>query len=158
MRRAETGDMEDNGNDIGSRCVVQYAGVQTRASPCVSELCSSKIAPHNVPRSGSPCRVERRQGSTHRSAMNMCDATPYISSYGMTRISSLECSLQWCMKHWNIPRTRACCPLHAHLAVAEAAIRSLNHGGCDPLWSPLLGWQCPECSCLNHSEVRWCDM
>jgi hypothetical protein len=87
------------------------------------------------------------------------DTVPSFTCFANTPIISLAASLEWGMKHWPLPRsTRACCPWHATLGVCKTLLRYSVARECAALWSPLNGWQCSECLCLNHSATPRCDM
>lgn len=86
-------------------------------------------------------------------------ATPMVSAFALTQAMSFNLSLEWAMKHWNLPRVQGtCCPFHAYLFVARQVLKFEASSECSPLWSALTGWQCHQCSCLNHEERTVCDM
>jgi len=90
---------------------------------------------------------------------NWQQADPIATCFRLTSPLSISLSLQWAMKHWNLPRIGgSCCPWHTALLMAKRALDLERGSCCDPLWSGLLGWQCPECSSMNHEEVLRCDM
>lgn len=87
------------------------------------------------------------------------NAAPILSSFVITPPLSVSLSLQWAMKHWNMPRIAgSCCPWHTAVFVAKTALDNVANDPCDPLWCCLGDWQCAECCCLNHNEVMKCDM
>jgi len=81
-----------------------------------------------------------------------------LSCFEVTTEDSMRCSLEWVMKHWNPVRGNSCCPFHSHIRIAKACFHSMVKEACIPLWSPLTGWQCVGCLCLNHEESRSCDL
>lgn len=46
-------------------------------------------------------------------------------------------------------RGRGCCSWHVQLAVATKALMAMSEEPCWKKFSPLLGWQCAGCQCLN---------
>lgn len=111
---------------------------------------------------GSASSISSRGGSVDQSYYNpnhLFNADPIVSCYKITPAMTVQLSLQWSMKHWNLPRIPgSCCPWHTALVVAKTSIDDLIDTDCEPLWSSLTGWQCVECTSLNHSQVKLCDM
>lgn len=86
-------------------------------------------------------------------------ADPFVSAFRLTEAMSFNLTLEWAIKHWNLPRTPGtCCPFHFYVFVARQVLKFESGSVCDPLWSALTGWQCSTCSCLNHADRAVCDM
>lgn len=84
---------------------------------------------------------------------------PMVSVFAPVSEETLSLSLEWAMKHWNVPRIPGmCCPWHTVVSVAKKVLKYEVTSQCDPLWSPLTGWQCQHCTGLNHQENHRCDM
>lgn len=92
-------------------------------------------------------------------ALVAAGADPFVSAFQLTEAVSFNLTLEWAIKHWNLPRTPGtCCPFHFHVFVARQVLKYESRSVCDPLWSALTGWQCSTCSCLNHADRAVCDM
>jgi len=106
-----------------------------------------------------PCQSLKLLNGPSLCSQKVCTGKPVVSSFTTTNTVSLRSSLEWAMKHWHLPQSRdACCPWHGAVAVAKMVLENSATSECCPLWSPLLGWQCNECTCLNHSGKSKCDM
>merc|ERR1712224_112601 len=52
-----------------------------------------------------------------------------------------------------------CCPHHYVIQFALRTLARETRSRCNPLWSPFLGWQCPNCTVINHpSSTERCHM
>jgi hypothetical protein len=82
-----------------------------------------------------------------------------VSSFMPTPAQSCANSIRWIISHWNPPREstgQECCPLHAQIKLARQLLSVMSKRQCNPLWSPLAGWQCPECACVNGPDADEC--
>eukprot|EP00747_Dinoflagellata_sp_TGD_P048643 gnl/TRDRNA2_/TRDRNA2_145727_c0_seq1.p1 gnl/TRDRNA2_/TRDRNA2_145727_c0~~gnl/TRDRNA2_/TRDRNA2_145727_c0_seq1.p1 ORF type:complete len:698 (-),score=81.32 gnl/TRDRNA2_/TRDRNA2_145727_c0_seq1:89-2182(-) len=86
---------------------------------------------------------------------------PMVSSFDETPAHIRAMTLLWAMKHWNIKRRMSrCCPWHTVLAEAKMLMKDIvkEKRNCEPTWSPLLGWQCRQCSCMISESTLQCSM
>jgi len=85
-------------------------------------------------------------------------AEPLISHFAPTSPSSATVSLLCVMVHWNLPRLPGyCCPFHMAVTTAKLLLRRVYKQHCNPLWSPLTGWQCSHCTCMNRDGKEVCE-
>jgi hypothetical protein len=85
-------------------------------------------------------------------------AEPLISHFAPTSALSATVSLLCVMVHWNLPRlTGYCCPFHMAVSTAKLLLRRVDKQHCNPLWSPLTGWQCSHCTCMNRDGKEVCE-
>merc|ERR1712032_193911 len=83
---------------------------------------------------------------------------PLISHYAPTSALSATVSLLCVMVHWNPPRLPGCCcPFHMAVTVAKLLLKRVSKQHCNPLWSPLTGWQCSHCTCMNREAKELCE-
>merc|ERR1712032_1184599 len=83
---------------------------------------------------------------------------PLISHYAPTSALGAAISLLCVMVHWNLPRLPGCCcPFHMAVTAATLLLRRLSKQACNPLWSPLTGWQCSHCTCMNREGKEACE-
>merc|ERR1711933_55854 len=85
-------------------------------------------------------------------------AEPLISHFAPTSAWSAAVSLLCVMVTWNLPRLPGyCCPFHMAVATAKLLLRRVFQQHCNPLWSPLTGWQCSHCTCMNRDGKEVCE-
>jgi len=151
----------------------------------VCKSCSSARPPrpHAAPRPGPPSSVRsggsrRSRGMRQITSSNLsmgqaissaassaswesrpgiC-AEPLISHFAPTSAWSAAVSLLCVMVTWNLPRLPGyCCPFHMAVATAKLLLRRVSKQHCNPLWSPLTGWQCSHCTCMNRDGKEVCE-
>jgi len=143
---------------------VQIDSAWRTCSPAPSESSHAQRPPRmpGTPTSPTPSDCSRKSDRSRRhkqrSGAITLTSVPTLSSFISTPPASIRCSLEWIMKHWNPVKLNSCCPFHAFCAIAKLCIHHLIKEECIPLWSPLTGWQCNECFCLNHGESGQCDL
>jgi len=146
---------------------------------CSSARPSRRAAPRSRPassvRSGGSRRKSRmRQAPSSNQSMDqetsgdasstswqnrpaIC-AEPLLSHFAPTSAWSAAVSLLRVLVAWNLPRLPGyCCPFHMAVNTAKLLLGCLYRHRCNPLWSPLTGWQCSHCTCMNRDVKEVCE-
>lgn len=131
-------------------------------------LVVSSLEHHNAPSACNSTNVTPSRSSPANSSNASLERGANASCVGNGRSlawpvnpsnTSLALSLEWTLKHWNMPlMPDSCCPFHSMIRVALAVMRHHAASACEPEWKTLSGWQCASCRCWNHWSVTRCDM
>eukprot|EP00747_Dinoflagellata_sp_TGD_P112555 gnl/TRDRNA2_/TRDRNA2_171503_c0_seq1.p1 gnl/TRDRNA2_/TRDRNA2_171503_c0~~gnl/TRDRNA2_/TRDRNA2_171503_c0_seq1.p1 ORF type:complete len:595 (+),score=53.57 gnl/TRDRNA2_/TRDRNA2_171503_c0_seq1:106-1785(+) len=159
---------------VAVQTTCQYdIAIETREEGTQTESARRSQLPPTIPGGSMPSLAARRTSRSSSSSSRSGrlgharplqgvapTSEPMITSFAETPLEICSMTFLWAMKHWNVPRQPStCCPFHTVLRVAKRAMKQIDERKrtCEPIWSPLLSWQCTKCSCLQ-TDVQYCSM
>lgn len=106
-------------------------------------------------------RKSRKRSSRHaqKPSLEVDESNAHISIFEVTSAHTCIQSAMWLIKHWNLPKShKTCCPFHAAVRLFISLLETMITDPCQPLWSPVSGWQCSKCLGMNQEKAKQCAL